>query len=69
MPTSLKSGSVTDTLIRATEEQHDATHVLVVLYAKREEGYGLHVDSNDDMTVETANWLCDKVKAWLLQES
>jgi hypothetical protein len=65
----LKKGSVTDTLIRATEDQGDATHVLVILYSKREGGsYGLNVDSNADMTVETANWLCDKVKAWLIQE-
>jgi hypothetical protein len=65
----LKLGSVTDTLVRAAETQADATHVLVILYSKREDGsYGLNVDSNEDMTVETANWLCDKVKAWLIQQ-
>jgi hypothetical protein len=69
MNTLLKKGTVTDTLIRSTEDQGDATHVLVILYTKKENGgYGLNVDSNEDMTVETANWLCDKVKAWLIQE-
>jgi len=66
----LKKGTVTDTLIRSTEDQGDATHVLVILYSKREDGsYHLNVDSNEDMTIETANWLCDKVKVWLLQET
>ena len=65
----LKKGTVTDTLIRATEEQHDANYVLIVLYSKREDGsFNLHVDSNQEMTVETANWLCDKVKDWLIRE-
>lgn len=69
MPEMIKKGTVTDTLIRATEHQEDATDVLVILYTKKENGgYGLHVDSNEEMTVETANWLCDKVKSWLIQE-
>jgi hypothetical protein len=64
----IKKGSVTDALIQSTEEQDDATHVLIILYAKREDSYGLKVNSNDDMTIETANWLCDKVKEWLLRD-
>lgn len=66
----LKKGTVTDALIRSTEEQYDATDVLIILYSKREDGsYRLHCNSNEEMTVETANWLCDKVKDWLIRES
>lgn len=68
----LRGGDVTDVLIRSTEKasEDNTTHVMVILYTKKEEGgYTLHVDSNDAVTVETANWLCDKVKDWLIRES
>lgn len=68
----LRGGDVTDVLIRSTEKasEDNATHVMVILYTKKEPtGYTLHVDSNDAVTIETANWLCDKVKDWLIRET
>jgi hypothetical protein len=75
----LTKGDVTDTLIRATEKAsgNGTTHVMVILYtqangAEDKPGdlakYTLSVDSSENVTIECANWLCDKVKSWLLRE-
>lgn len=70
--TRLKGGDVTDTLIRATEvaAEMNATDVFVVLYARppEPEVCRLRWVSSQNLTLETLNWLADKVKLFLLRE-
>jgi hypothetical protein len=58
--------------MRAVEKasEIEPTHVLVVLYNMKDNNgsYDMACVSNSSMTVETANWLADKLKEWLLRE-
>jgi hypothetical protein len=68
----LKLGDVTDTLIKATEKasEMEATDALVLLYYKAPgtEACKLKVVCSNEVTIETANWLLDKAKYFLLYE-
>jgi hypothetical protein len=67
----LKQGDVTSTLIKVTEAvaEMNATDVLVLLYRRLDaEGFHLKVIGSDEVTVETANWLLDKAKHFLISE-
>ena len=70
--TRLKQGDVTETLIKATEAaaEMNATDVLVLLYRREEGSDDFHIKmiGSDEVTVETANWLLDKAKHFLISE-
>jgi hypothetical protein len=67
-----KLGDVTDTLIKATEKasEMEATDALVLLYYRPPgtENYRLKMVGSNEVTIETANWLLDKAKYFLLYE-
>jgi len=68
------AGDVTGTLVRAAEKASElnAQYALVILYNTRDgdqvRTYDISTLATENMTVETANWLCDKVKDWLIAE-
>lgn len=70
--TRFKSGDVTETLVKATEfaSELNATDALVILYSRPADsaGYHLRYVCSDNITIETANWLLDKMKDRLIRE-
>jgi hypothetical protein len=72
MDTRFGSGDVTETLVKATEmvSDFDPTHVMVVLYhaPKDAKQYKIRCVCSDEITIETANWMLDKMKNFLIRE-
>lgn len=66
----LQSGDVTETLIKATEKagEMEATDVLVILYNRTEDVAKMNAICSDGVTIEMSNWMCDKLKNWMLNE-
>ncbi|HXP82592.1 MAG TPA: hypothetical protein VN976_22020 [Verrucomicrobiae bacterium] len=65
-------GDVTETLIKATElvsEVHP-TDVLVILYGREKDTDSCFIKmiGSNEVTIETANWLLDKAKNFLIAE-
>lgn len=65
-------GDVTETLVTATERasEMDATDVLVILYKRPPESSDCFIKTvySENLTIETANWLLDKIKDRLIRE-
>jgi hypothetical protein len=70
--TRFKQGDVTETLVKSAERAGEvsATHAIVLLYSWHPETeiFRLIVVCSDDVTAETANWMLDKAKCFLLAE-
>ena len=64
----IKSGDVTETLVAATERAGEiaASDALVVLLA--DDGRSLTYVCSDQLSIETINWMTDKLKHLLLCE-
>jgi hypothetical protein len=66
-----RAGDVTETLVRATEKvsEMNPTHAMVLLYSCPPELTApakLKVICSDAVTIETANWMLDQGKNFLL---
>ena len=59
--------TVTEALIRATEEAEDMGHVAIVYEKANGDPGGLFAD--EKMDLKTLNWLLDQAKDWIWKEA
>ena len=67
-----KAKDVTEAIVRAMDKaaEVEATHVFIIFYSCKKETQDYRMDyiSNDVVTIETANWMIDKAKRFLLRD-
>jgi hypothetical protein len=66
----IQLGDVTETLIKATEQvsEQETSDVVVILYNRNSDPVKMRCVCSDGVTIETANWMLDKAKAFLIIE-
>lgn len=61
-----KRGDVTETIASAMEHADKMEHVLIIYQNKEDAEISYGFFQNDAMQVQTANYLCDVFKSWII---
>lgn len=61
-----KRGDVTETIAAAMEHADQMEHVLIIYQNKEDTEISHGFFQNDSMQVQTANYLCDVFKSWII---